>query len=266
MNFLKNIILKIDNLIFQDKLTLFYSEKIHEKRLRRYMTSKYSYGFNCEYGKNRNSLLNKLSDKYGSDKGEVNSENNPYSWPSHTYADFYELLFQLRRKDVKTLIECGLGTNNPELASTMGINAKPGGSLKLWCDYFPNANIIGIDIDKDILFNEERIDTYQCDQTSKSSIQNFVNQSGIKEGTIDIIIDDGLHEFHAGVSLFEGLKQYLSEDGFYIIEDIRRRNYIPFKKYFAKIKHKYTARFVNLERPNLQVHDNRLIIITPSSQ
>ena len=40
------------------------------------------------------------------------------------------------------------------------------------------------------------------------------------------IIDDGLHEFHAGVSLFEGLKQYLSEDGFYIIEDIRRRNYI----------------------------------------
>ena len=71
MKFLKNIILKIDNLIFRDKLTLFYSKKIHEKQLRRYMAPEYSYGFNCEYGKNRNSLLNKLSDKYGSDKGEV---------------------------------------------------------------------------------------------------------------------------------------------------------------------------------------------------
>ena len=34
----------------------------------------------------------------------------------------------------------------------MGIKGKPGASLRVWKDYFPNANIIGVDIDENILF------------------------------------------------------------------------------------------------------------------
>lgn len=96
--------------------------------------------------------MNILADKYGSDKGEVSADQNPYKWASHNYVEFYSLAFGLRRNDVKTLIEYGLGTNNPAFKSSMGIDGKLGASLRMWRDYFPSANIIGCDIDSDILF------------------------------------------------------------------------------------------------------------------
>jgi hypothetical protein len=247
---------------FGGRLLRLYARVFIERKLLKYLSADYPFRFNSEYDKNCNSLLNILCDKYGSDKGETTSDGKPYGWQSHTYTDYYELLFQLRRKDVESVIECGIGTNNPELTSTMGVKGKPGASLRVWRDYFPNANIIGIDIDADILFEEDRIKTYQCDQTSKSSIEDFIDRSCVNEKTVDVIIDDGLHEFHAGVSLFEGLNKCFADDGVYIIEDISKASYLLYKEYFAKIKSQYTVRFVNLQRPNLQIGNNRLIIIT----
>ena len=49
---------------------------------------------------------------------------------------------------MQLLIECGLGTNNINFKSSMGINGKPGASLRMWRDFFPSARIIGVDIDK----------------------------------------------------------------------------------------------------------------------
>ena len=134
--------------------------KIKERSLIKHRSDLFSYGFNGEYIKNNNSALNVLCDKYGSDKGEVSSEGNPYPWASHNYADIYELMFRLRRNDVELLLECGIGTNNPNLISSMEMDGKPGASLRLWRDFFPKAQIIGIDIDSDILFEEDRISTY----------------------------------------------------------------------------------------------------------
>ena len=42
----------------------------------------------------------------------------------------------------------------------MNINGKPGASLRAWRDYFENALIYGADIDKNILFKENRINTF----------------------------------------------------------------------------------------------------------
>lgn len=122
------------------------------------------------YQKSPTSLLNGLCDVYGSDKGELTSQGHPYPWPSHTYADFYELLFQLKRKEVRGVFECGLGTNNPDVTPNMGLKGRPGASLRVWRDFFPHAQIIGVDIDARVLFEEDRIKTYQCDQTSPDSI------------------------------------------------------------------------------------------------
>ena len=36
----------------------------------------------------------------------------------------------------------------------MGINEKPGSSLRMWRDYFPVARVFGVGIDKKILFKE----------------------------------------------------------------------------------------------------------------
>jgi len=220
--------------------------------------------FNGEYIKNDKSMLNALCDKYGTDKGEASSQGNPYHWPSHNYADIYELMFRLRRNDVKLVIECGIGTNNPNLLSSMTKDGKPGASLRLWRDFFPKAQVIGFDIDADILFEEDRINTYQCDQTNAVSVAAFCESASLTRSSVDIIIDDGLHEFYAGKSLFEAMNKYLASDGIYVIEDVTVVDYISYKDYFAELKDKFTVQFFNLQRPSLQVGNNRLVIIRHS--
>ena len=133
--------------------------------------------------------------------------------------------------------------------------------MRLWRDFFPKAQIIGIDIDSDILFEEDRISTYHCDQTCSDSIENFCELVSLSPSSIDIIIDDGLHEFHAGKSLFEAMNKYLAMDGIYVIEDIIPSDYIPYKDYFSGIQDQFTIQIFNLQRPHLSIRDNRLIFI-----
>jgi hypothetical protein len=257
---MKHLVSKIDFYLFNSSIRKAY-KNWQDKTLYKHRSEFFRYGHTGEYIKNNHSTINILCDKYGSDKGEVSSENNPYYWASHNYADIYDLLFRLRRNDVQLVLECGLGTNNPDLISSMEINGKPGASLRLWRDYFPKAQIIGIDIDSDILFSDDRIETYQCDQTSSESIENFCKLASLSAASVDIIIDDGLHEFHAGKSLFESMNKYLTKDGMYIIEDVIPNDYRLYKDYFAKTRDKFTIQIFNLHRPNLPVRDNRLIII-----
>ena len=244
-----------------ENLKRLYLQEFVERRLRSYKCKELSHGFSTQYKKRDRSEINILCDKYGSDKGEVNNIGNPYVWPSHNYADVYELMFRLRKDDVKLVIECGLGTNNPDLKSSMGVNGKPGASLRVWKDYFPNAKILGVDIDKEVLFSENRIETYFCDQTSSQSIDEFSKAAQLSEETVDIIIDDGLHEFHAGKSFFEGMVKYLSQNGIYVIEDITAGDLLRYKDYFLELSDQYSAQFFNLSRPELRVGDNRLIIV-----
>ena len=70
------------------------------------------------------------------------------------------MIFSNSRNDIKLLFECGIGTNNPNLISSMGADAKPGASLKMWEDFFPNASIFAADIDKDVLINKGRIKSF----------------------------------------------------------------------------------------------------------
>ena len=124
----------------------------------------------------------------------------PFGWRSHSYSNYYYNLFDHCKNEIKLLFELGIGTNNPSLPSNMTSNGKPGASLKIWKDYFPNCQIYGADIDKDILFNEERIFTFHVDQLIKDSIDQMWIK--IQKNNFDIIIDDGLHTAEASISFF----------------------------------------------------------------
>lgn len=252
------MLIDIDRIIFNGML----HEELTEYRIRNHMRASYRYGITVEYEKNSLSRINQLCEKYGSDKGSVTDGNKPYNWPSHTYADVYELLFRLRRSSVERVLECGIGTNNPSLVSSMGEKGKPGASLRVWRDYFPSAEIIGIDVDRDILFEDCRIRCYEVDQTSSDSIKEFAKRSKLELRSIDIIIDDGLHEYDAGISLFEALHKFLKDDGFYIIEDVWPQDYKKFKTYFKAMRANFQTMFFSLKRPHLRVNATRLIIIT----
>ena len=162
---------------------------------------------------------------------------------------------------MKIVIECGIGTNNEAVDSNMTDSGMPGASLRMWRDYFPNAEIIGLYIDAGAIFSEERITCYQCDQTSQDSVSDFVNMAKLTLGSVDIILDDGLHETHAGISFFENMIDYVRAGGFFIIEDVKPFQYVAYKDYFREHSEKYNVNFINLSRPNLCIHDNRLIVI-----
>ena len=140
------------------------------------------------YTKNQVSLLSELCEKYGSDKGAIRQTDHPYPWAPHTYADFYSRLFDHCRRNIQRVFECGLGTNKPNFSANMGARGIPGASLRVWREYFPNAAIVGADIDRTVLFQEERISTFYVDQTDQRSINDLWNDIGV--GDFDVMVDE----------------------------------------------------------------------------
>lgn len=205
------------------------------------------------YTRDKHNPFASLCDKYGSDKGEIRNHGHPYRWPSHAYADLYHFLFSAVRRDVRLLVECGIGTNNPDLTSSMGSSGQPGASLRAWRDYLPQARVIGVDIDESILFADDRIETYQCDQTSTASIARFREKAGLSAGTADVIIDDGLHEFPAGRAFFEGMIDLLSPTGTYIIEDIIPPDAVKYAEYFSQRTDEFSAMIIDIGVPEVPI-------------
>jgi hypothetical protein len=225
----------------------------------RHMDAVCDHSMVIRYSKDTTNQLSALCDRYGSDKGTLKPAGYPFPfpWPAHTFADFYSLLFGGRREAVRNVFECGLGTNNPTVASSMGVHGKPGASLRVWRDYFPNAEIVGADIDRDILFSEDRITTHYLDQTDPASIAALWATVGVE--SFDLMLDDGLHVFEAGVCLFENANAKLSSDGVYIIEDVASSDLVRYQNYFAGKPVK--AEFVSLNRPGLPLENNNLVVI-----
>ena len=201
--------------------------------------------------------LTELADQYGSDKGSYRTHNHPYPWVPHTYTDYYYWLFNSTRFDIRLVFECGIGTNKVGVPSSMRENGVPGASLRMWRDFFPNAQVYGGDIDSDILFSEDRIQTLYIDQLNSQSIQRFWNQVPFEE--FDIIIDDGLHTPEAGICLLEHSFQKLAKKGLYIIEDVNSSDLAHWHQ--ALIRRQLTFDFVILDGGKSNNHDNNLIII-----
>ena len=148
--------------------------------------------------------------KYGSDKGRPNN-----------YTPLYSALFEERRGQPVRIFELGLGTNDPNAPSNMGVFGAPGASLRGWRELFPNALVYGADIDRKILFQEGRIKTFYCDQLDPSSIRELWSHPDL-QGGVDIIIEDGLHTVEANVSFLEASIDHLRPGGIYVTEDIMR--------------------------------------------
>ena len=260
---MKQVIQKIDEKFLFGSITKIYSKIIgtynnaFESRIKSKHFSHSHYGVFSFYRKNYNCELSRLCDHYGSDKGEVESTGHPYPWPSHTYADYYSSLFSHCRLKPTKVFECGLGTNNPDIVSSMGVDGKPGASLRVWKDYFPNATIYGADIDKDVLFEEPRIKTYYVDQLDPQSIGNMWRDIGVKD--FDFIVDDGLHTFEAGSTLFSNSISMLAEDGVYVIEDVSGPDLREYDKFFSALK--YRVEYISLHRVGMPVGDNSLVVI-----
>ncbi len=229
--------------------------KINEFRQERILKNINGNFVNISYIDNNN-ILSELCEKYGSDKGFMNYHSKkPYAWRPHSYASFYHSIFCLNRESIKFVYECGIGTNNLNIKSNMTENAEPGASLRVWKDYFVNANIFGGDIDKNILFEEDRIKTYFVDQLNVSSIKLMWEKTGVEK--FDIIIDDGLHEPKANLNFFFNSIHKLKENGIYIIEDVSNHHI----KYLNNKLSEYDVEIVTLSTKYKKIYDNNNLIV-----
>ena len=132
----------------------------------------------------------------------------------------YHIIYSCLLKDLKqnyTILEIGLGTNNPKIVSSMGIGGSPGASVRAFRDTFLNSYIYGADVDRDILFSEERISTFCVDQ---NNLETFNNIPKLVDSKFDLIIDDGLHYQLSNLNTLIFALSNLNKDGYFIIEDI----------------------------------------------
>ena len=212
--------------------------------------------FNISFYNYNNNSLSKICEIHKTDKGSINhNKKTIWGWPAHNYSNYYYSLFNHFRDNVKLVFECGLGTNNPDFKSNMTVDGMPGASLRVWRDYFKNAQIYGADIDKDILFQEDRIKTYYVDQLNTPSIETMWKNIGIHN--FDIIIDDGLHTTDANINLFTNSFNKLKKNGIYIIEDV---HILELNNIMEKLK-KFNPELIVLQNKNVKYQNNNLIII-----
>src|SRR3990167_11458372 len=140
--------------------------------------------------------LCELAMKYGTDKCPQ---------ICHDYTPFYYEIFSPIQDKVRKVVEMGIGTSRYRRR----LFAKPGGknikiepelgaSLRMWKDFFPNAQIFGADYKKETLFNRDRIKTFLCDETKIEDVENLLKETGTD---IDIFIDDGSHKIEEQVFL-----------------------------------------------------------------
>lgn len=151
--------------------------------------------------------LAELFNKHGSDKSSM-----------HNYHLIYGKILSGEHTDEINILEIGMGTNNSELVSNMGEQGKPGASLRAFRDFSANAQVYGADIDEDILFTEDRIQTFAVDQTSPDSLQRLASQLNATQ--FDLIIDDGLHTAHANIATLNFALNKLKVSGWFVCEDI----------------------------------------------
>jgi hypothetical protein len=115
-----------------------------------------------------------------------------------------------------------MGTRNPGISSTMYFYEQddnfvntPGGSLRFFRDYCTRAHVYGADIDRDILFTEDRIETFHVDQLDSDSLHTLFG-----DRMFDIIIDDGLHHISSNMNTLLEAIDHINVNGYIFIEDI----------------------------------------------
>lgn len=146
------------------------------------------------------SLLEDLFAYFGTDKG---------IWG---YTPYYEEAMEKYRFEVETVLEIGICGHRDIPNNVVGA------SLFVWREYFPNAEIYGVDNDPRFIFNDQhRIHTALCDAYDADALRGVLSKWD--NPTFDMIVDDAVHDPGPQVQLANTLLPFLRADGRYFIEE-----------------------------------------------
>ena len=131
---------------------------------------------------------------------------------THSYLPLYQQLLAGKKETAKNVLEVGIWA---------------GGSIKMWSDFFVNANVYGLDIINDVwegIKNNEKIILYTSTDAYNENffIDKFLNQN-IK---FDFMLDDGPHTLESMVQFIRLYSKIMADDGILIIEDVQDWSWI----------------------------------------
>jgi len=139
----------------------------------------------------------------------------------HSYLELYQTLLENKKESAKNILEIGIGDHYQGITN--------GGSIKLWNDFFINANIYALDIlpiDSvwDGIKNNNKIILYtSIDAYNEEFVANEFLNKNIK---FDFILDDGPHNLESMIKFIKLYSQVMADDGILIIEDVQDWSWI----------------------------------------
>ena len=126
---------------------------------------------------------------------------------THGYLPHYRAHLGPQRLHVRRVLEIGVGGY---------ASPHPGGSLKVWRDYFPRAQVNGVDIEPKTVHLGRRVAVHQADQSSAE----HMGAIAMRCGPFDVIIDDGSHVGQHQWASFRTLFDHVTPGGWYVLEDL----------------------------------------------
>lgn len=149
-------------------------------------------------------ILDILALKYNIDK-RIGGNNHGYT---ETYFNF-------------------LNENRDKIKKVMEIGIFRGGSLRMWRDFFPLADIYGLDNHPELLFETDRIKSVFAEQNDEETLKKAIEEIG---NEFDLIVDDGSHEIEDQLLSFKTFFPIIKVGGIYAIEDVFVENMERVKK------------------------------------
>jgi hypothetical protein len=176
---------------------------------------------------------------------------------THSYLRLYEKLLISKKETAKNVLEVGIG---PFLDSN-------GGSIKLWHDYFINANVyaleyLPLEMVWDEIKNKERIILHTSTDAYNEDffVNNFLNKS-LK---FDFMLDDGPHTLESMKQFIKLYSQIMTDDGILIVEDVQSWDWIDILKDEVPEHLKQFIKTYDL-RPNKNRYDDIVFTIDKSN-
>jgi hypothetical protein len=176
----------------------------------------------------------------------------------HSYLPLYQKLLISKKETAKNVLEVGIG-------DYQGVTN--GGSIKLWHDFFTNANVYALDICPlqrvwDGIRNNDRIILH----TSKDAYNEdfFIANFLYKNIKCDFMLDDGPHTLESMIQFIKLYSQIMTDDGILIIEDVQSWDWIDVLKNEVPEHLKQFIKVYDL-RPNKNRYDDIVFTIDKSN-
>lgn len=136
----------------------------------------------------------------------------------HSYLPLYQELLISKKESAKNVLEIGIYN---------------GGSIKLWSDFFTNANVYALDIMNidnvwECIKNKEKIILHTSINAYKTEF--FATHFLDKNIKCDFILDDGPHSLKSMRKFIKLYSQIMTDDGILIIEDVQSWDWIDILK------------------------------------